>query len=342
MAHIKTTFNYVLKHFIILAIVTFSISCISNEKKTYPVHNPPNSKIDTVSIYTISNMDLIVAIKSKGAELSSIKSGFKEYLWQGDEAFWKEQSPILFPIVGRLVDHEFVYRNKTYPMKFHGFAWKSDFKIIEKSSRSITFELTSSKEQKGFYPFDFNLQIKYTLKGKTLDVAYKVENPSKTEGLYFSIGAHPAFNCPMEKDQKRNDYQLVFDVDSMPKSQDKESGLYINRYTQYFKKPGVLELQDSIFNRGALVFKNNPFSKATLIHKPTEKKYLSMQFKNFPYLGIWSMTNKNDAITPFVCIEPWYGVADAKSHNKDFTQKEGIIKLQPNKTFNCNYTIQIF
>ena len=291
--------------------------------------------------YSISNDTLEISIKSKRAELAGIKLDSLEYLWQGDSTYWKHQAPILFPIIGRLVDHEYAYKGKIYPMNFHGFAWTTNFKMIDKSSNSIIFELTSSEKIKEIYPFDFSLLVKYSLKNRALNVEYKVRNLSKTSDLLFSIGAHPAFNCPVEEGQKRSDYQIVFDVDAMPKSQDKESGLFIDQYTQYFKNPGILKLQDTTFNKGALVFNPNPFSKATLMHQPTKKEYLSVTFDNFPYLGIWSTKNNDNKIAPFVCIEPWYGVADKASHNKELTQKEGIIKLIPNGIFTCSFTIEI-
>lgn len=314
-------------------ILVFLCGC---NNKTSKITENLNSEM-----HSISNDTLTVSVKTKGAELTSIRHNEKEYLWQGNPEFWKHQSPVLFPIVGRLVDHEYIYQDKTYPMNFHGFAWKNNFKLIEKSSNSLTFELTSSDELKEIYPFDFILHIKYTLKGKSLNVEYEVKNLSKKEGLYFSIGAHPAFNCPIEADHKREDYQLVFDTDAMPKSQDKKSGLFINKYTQYFEEPGILKLQDTTFNNGALVFNPNPFNKATLIHEPSQTKYLSMTFKNFPYLGIWSAKNNNEKIAPLVCIEPWYGVADFENHDKHIIKKTGINNLEPNDVFNCSFTIEI-
>jgi len=326
---------------ILVLVVPVILSCRSDVKNP-DIFNDINVDLQSKELSTIYNNFLKVDIKSKGAELSSIKQSEKEYLWQGDTAIWKHQSPILFPIVGRLVDHEYSYKDKTYPMNFHGFAWKNTFQVIEKSTTSVTFQLTSSKELKEIYPFDFILCVKYTLKNSSLEVEYEVRNPSKTEDLYFSIGAHPAFNCPMEANQKRNEFQLVFDTDAMPKSQDKASGLFIDEFTQYFENPGILKIKDTTFNKGALVFNPNPFSKVTLIHEPSQTKYLSLEFANFPFLGIWSAKNKNGIVAPFVCIEPWYGIADKTNHNKDYITKEGIIKLGTNNTFNCKYTVEIY
>ncbi|MCR5239316.1 MAG: aldose 1-epimerase family protein, partial [Prevotella sp.] len=44
----------------------------------------------------LKNEQLSVVISEKGAELQSIKdANGKEYLWQGDPAFWPRRSPIL-------------------------------------------------------------------------------------------------------------------------------------------------------------------------------------------------------------------------------------------------------
>ena len=54
----------------------------------------------------IENDKLIVGVKEFGCEITSIKSkttGY-EFMWQGNPDIWSGQAPILFPIVGRLID----------------------------------------------------------------------------------------------------------------------------------------------------------------------------------------------------------------------------------------------
>ena len=59
-------------------------------------------------------------------------------------------------------------------------------------------------------------------------------------------------------------------------------------------------------------------------------------FAGFPYLGIWTMPN-----APYVCIEPWYGLPSTKGQDADLKTKEGILSLEPEKTFQCLYKIII-
>ncbi|GGK10820.1 LACX protein [Yeosuana aromativorans] len=286
--------------------------------------------------YTITNGILTVSILTKGAELSSLKTKTMEYLWQANPEYWPRHAPILFPIVGPLKDGEYIYKNKKYPMAQHGFARDYDFKVIEKHKNSIVLEQRANDETKKIYPFNYILQVHYTLENKQLKVEYVVKNPS-SDVMCFSIGAHPAFNCPFEAGQKRSDYQLVFDKKLSPKAKKKEGPFFVEKYMQVFDEPGILELPDGRFDDHVICFDPNPFSKVTFVHKPTGKKYLSVTFKNCPYLGIWSAGD-----SPFVCIEPWHGIADNVNHDKDFTKKEGIIKLEPKKTFTFRFTVEVY
>ncbi|WPR71949.1 aldose 1-epimerase family protein [Flavobacterium sp. NG2] len=329
----KTHFNCKL---IVLAILMVSANVCCSKANNSKIHIDLKT-LKTDSIYTIKNDFISFSVNSKGAEMTSCKTADLEYVWQANPEFWPRQSPILFPIVGRLVDHEYVYKGKTYPMMQHGFARDNEFKLIEKTANSITLEQRATADSKKIFPFDFILQVKYSLSGKIVSTTYTVKNPSDTEELYFSIGAHPAFNCPFERDQKREEYELVFDKQIKPEYYSNVDGLYEGDSFSVFDKKGIMPLPKTIFDRGSLTFNPNPFSKVTFVHKPTQKKYLSLTFKNFPYLGIWSI---NDS-SPFVCIEPWHGIADLKTHNKDFTQKKGIEKLAPNKSFSCSFLIEV-
>ena len=60
--------------------------------------------------YTIQNEFISVSIDSLGAQLTSLKkiSTTLEYIWCADEKYWGRSSPILFPIVGKLIDDEYI------------------------------------------------------------------------------------------------------------------------------------------------------------------------------------------------------------------------------------------
>lgn len=287
-------------------------------------------------IKTLENDALKIQVKYHGAELCSIinKATGQEYIWQADPAFWGRHAPVLFPIVGRLQEDSYSVGEQAYTMKQHGLARNMDFQLIKKNKTTFTFELTSSKETLLAYPYPFRLRIEYALFGRELMVAYEVYNPAEAP-MYFSIGGHPAFRCPLNANEQRSDYQLVFQHKEMAATQRLDGGIRNGKTTPILANEKVLPITDNLFDEDALVFSELVSEKVTL--QKGDSRILTFDFKDFPYLGIWS---KNQT-SPFVCIEPWFGVADHVQHNQQFAQKEGVLKLGAGKTFDSVYSITI-
>lgn len=287
-------------------------------------------------MHILQNSYLKITAKAPGAELTSIvkKATNTEYLWQANPTYWGRHAPVLFPIVGKLKDNTYILGKKSYTMKQHGLARNSTFKLVENDGFSLYYELKSNKETLQQYPFPFQLLIQYTLKGKDLIVFYRVTNPS-TKPLYFSVGGHPAFNCPLLKGEKRSDYQLVFAQKESATTQRLTDGNRNGVTVPILKNDKVLPITNTLFDEDALIFDKLKSSKVHL--QKGNKKVLSFDFEGFPYLGIWSKNRKS----PFVCIEPWYGIADSTFHNQQLKEKEGIIILEGKKNFECFYVITI-
>jgi galactose mutarotase-like enzyme len=285
--------------------------------------------------HTIENNQLKATIAEHGAELTSliVKKSNVEYLWQADPAHWGRHAPVLFPIVGKLKDDQYEYQGKSYKMGQHGFARDRDFTLSKKTDTSLVLSLKSDDESRSIYPFDFELRIAYTLSENEVRVSYQVVNPS-TDVFYFSIGAHPAFNCPIEVGKQRSDYRLKFNSIEDTKVDYLTNGLFAGA-TEVFQGD-TLSLPENRFDRDALVFKSLESNAVSLVDND-HKVWLTFEFDGFPYLGIWS----KNSTSPFVCIEPWFGIADQASHNGDLTQKEGIMTLLGNTKFECSYSIKI-
>ena len=288
-------------------------------------------------IHSIENDFIKVKIKEFGAELCSMKkiNDTVEYLWQADKNYWNRHSPILFPIVGKLLDDEYIYNNKTYKMTQHGFARDQLFKLHSKKDAEIIFSLTESHETLKIYPFKFELLVSYRLVKKVLDIGYKVVNHSLNKML-FSIGAHPAFNWPLFKHEDKENYYLEFldtkELERLPLtplgiSSNKEIILLVNN---------KLDLTDTLFKDDALVIENLD-NKSIILNNTENKRKIEVSFENFPFLGIWSKPQGS----PFLCIEPWCGIADGIEHSKNLEEKKGIIILDKNGVFQSNYQITI-
>lgn len=289
-------------------------------------------------IYTLENQHLKISLSNHGGELHSIK-GKKdntEFLWSGDEAYWKYHAPILFPIVGKVFNGKYTVYGITYELPQHGLARVRDFEMIEQTKNSISFELKYSEDTLKVYPFKFSLIIKYTLNDINLSIDYIVKNLDNKE-MYFSIGAHPAFMCPIEND-KFDDYYFEFnEKENASIMQLVGPGYFSKEEKPYLKDENIINLSTDLFKNDALVFKNLKSNKISLKSK-NHKKYLEFDFGEFPYLGLWT----KDTGAPFVCIEPWFGHADFDGFNEEFKDKAAIQSLMPNKEFHCNYNISFF
>lgn len=279
---------------------------------------------------TISNSNLTAQIKHLGAELFSLKNNQnKEYIWEGNPTFWGKHSPILFPIVGSLKNNSYSINEEKYELNRHGFAREMEFELIKKSEESAIFSLISTLETKKAYPFDFELQICYSLKDNKLTIDYKVINKNETT-MPFAIGAHPAFAFPGNFE----DYNLEFQQDEILNYYLLEEGLISNATNELQLKNNQLGLNYQLFEKDALVFKTLK-SKSITIFKNTNP-ILKVNFTDFPNLGIWTVVN-----APFLCIEPWFGYSDTLNEYDDFSKKEGIQLLGKKKTFESNYSIEI-
>ena len=144
---------------------------------------------------TLFNGRLSIEVSAHGAELCSIFSNGKEYLWQADPAFWKRHSPVLFPIVGSVWENEYRNEGTTYVLTQHGFARDMEFTLISEENDEVRYQLVSNEETLKKYPFPFRLTIGYRIREKKVDVMWEVENTGEKE-MHFQIGAHPAFYYP--------------------------------------------------------------------------------------------------------------------------------------------------
>ena len=119
---------------------------------------------------TLFNGRLSIEVSAHGAELCSIFSNGKEYLWQADPAFWKRHSPVLFPIVGSVWENEYRNEDTTYVLTQHGFARDMEFTLISEENDEVRYQLVSNEETLKKYPFPFRLTIGYRIREKKVDV----------------------------------------------------------------------------------------------------------------------------------------------------------------------------
>ncbi|MBU3201554.1 aldose 1-epimerase family protein [Clostridium estertheticum] len=289
-------------------------------------------------IYFLENSTIKITVSTHGAELHSI-TGKKEgtqYLWNGDPKYWKYHSPILFPIVGNLVGSKYRIDENIYELPSHGLGRISNFKFIAQTNNSITFELNYSEDTMKRYPYKFSLHINYTIEANTVKVTYTVINLDNKD-MSFSIGAHPAFMCPIEKNEKIEDYYLEFnEKETSDRMEITKEGYFSHKRKEALNDTDIMILSKELFKDDALVFDDLKSDKITIRSRNYEKS-VSVEFKGFPYMGIWSP--KGGA--PFLCIEPWFGHADYEDFTGQLKEKEGSILLSIEEEFKYSYKISI-
>jgi len=291
-----------------------------------------------MAIHELNNNQLSIKINSIGAEVCSVFSQTHniEYIWQANKDVWARHAPVLFPIVGKLKSNLYKFNNKEYNLPQHGFARDSDFHCIEKTETSVCFELPASEISLTTFPFHFNLQIKYELIENALSTSYTIFNPDNND-LLFSIGAHPGFNCPLIEGEHFNDYYFQFNDVKQLIGHKLNNGLIDKETYITSLENNCLAIDQALFNNDALVFKNSQINQVKLVSKKSGHG-VEMQCDNWPYFGIWTKRNTEK----FICLEPWFGIADNVDSNQLLTEKEGMITLLAQEIFNCNFLVRFF
>ena len=307
------------------ALLTFFIgSCVS-------------SKQEIPKTVTLQNEYLKVVAKTTGAELISIKllKDNTEYLWQGDSITWSDHAIVQFPVIGNLKDDTYQLDSVAYEMMSHGFARISQFEIIEQSKEKAVFQLKSNSSTLGRYPYEFAFRVSYELEGNSINIRFGVLNKDEQE-MYFSLGYHPGFNCPLRVGENMEDYYLEF---SNKESADRlmlEDNLIDGLVEDYMADTSKIYLSKDIFQEDAIILKDITSSSVSL-KNTRNKKSVTLSFGEVPYLGIWSPKRFGD----FVCIEPWFGLADVRGTSGNFKEKLGIVQLNQKESFDWDCTVTI-
>lgn len=287
--------------------------------------------------YEIRSKKLTVTINDKGAELFSVKgSDGHEYIWQGDERYWKDRSPVLFPVCGRILDNKYTTGGKEYSMKSHGFAKKCVFDVVEKCEDSIKLRLIPNDITKAEYPFDFELTADFKVDQNALAVSFTVKNTDE-KVLPYMLGWHPGFT--LEGDGAIGNFKLDFEGKDTLTWHPLQNGPFVRPVGEdYALKNRQYALnEEEIYANDTMIFVGT--GDKTKLSSPDAKHSVEFAWsKNLPYFCVWKDDNSE---ARFICLEPWSGVPADGITPENF-DKRAMSRLAPGESETYTYTVKFF
>ena len=271
-----------------------------------------------------------VLLNTLGAELNSYSNpSGNEYVWNSDPAYWLRSSPLLFPTVGNVRNGETVIKDHIYQMPKHGFCKESEFEVTEQTENSVTFLLKANEETLKHYPYDFELYLSYHLNGSTLSMDYRVINKD-SDIMYYHIGAHPGFMCPVNNGENIENCILRFEKEENFISYEydiKNLEFNFNHKVSQKAEGNTLPLTISMFDQDAVFFEHTNSHYVSFVNAITGKG-VSVYYPDFESIAIWTPAGGK---APFLCLEPWNGSGIFHQDDDIFAHKHGILTLESGK-----------
>jgi len=286
-------------------------------------------------IIRITSAHLSAEIASLGAELQALTTADgRDLQWNGDPAVWHGRAPILFPVIGLLEGGQYRLDGESYDMPKHGFARDAIFEIAASSPHRVTFRLSGSPATQAIYPFEFQLDIDFTLIDRTLTLGAVISNHGE-EPMPASFGFHPALRWPLPFGRPRAGHRIIFGShETAPVRRIDQNG---------FLKPDpvtspivddTLVLRDDLFVDDALIF--DQLSSRDIRYGAAVGPQLHIRFEDFPTLGVWTKPGAE-----FICIEPWHGFSDPVGFTGDIWNKPGIFEVAPGATRSMSMSLTL-
>jgi galactose mutarotase-like enzyme len=272
---------------------------------------------------SISSGELIAEIDPHGAQLSALRTpDGADLLWNGDPSIWAGRAPLLFPIIGVLAGGFYRLGSAHYALSRHGFARNKRFLLADRSAAAASFRLGPDASTLAVYPFQFELQTRFELRGATLTVSTEIHNRGDT-AMPASFGYHPGFRWPLPFGLPRASHIVRFESDEpAPVRRIDAGGLLTPMRHPTPIANRQLVLTDALFHDDVLIL--DRVESRAVVYGGSEGPKLRIGFPDAEYLGLWTKPG-----APFICIEPWHGITDGQGYTGDFMEKPGIFIVTP-------------
>ena len=221
-----------------------------------------------------------VILPEKGATVIQFVSNGTDVFYQDMENLKSTERPrcgipFLFPVFGRTPE------DSIYPMEIHGFGHTSVWTVLSHTGDTLKLELTANEETKKGYPFEFRVELMFSLKDGRLSIHQTYENKDKKD-MPYAFGFHPYFAVKPTEVSVKVDAELEMDM--------------LTGQAKPFDKHLVkLAFPEGAPETGAFFVQ---VKKEAILH--SEGKEIHMEFdENFNRLVFWAVAGKE-----FLCVEP--------------------------------------
>ncbi|MBY6002590.1 aldose 1-epimerase family protein [Salipiger bermudensis] len=274
---------------------------------------------------------LTATIAPLGAEMQSLRtSGGADLLWHGDPKWWSGRAPILFPIVGKAPGDRIAVGDHEAQMRQHGFARRSAFTLASQGPSDCRHVLQDSAETRALYPFAFEIAVTHALEGATLTVSVEISNRD-AKPMPFGFGFHPAFAWPLPG-AEGTPHEIRLDNGAEPALARLRDGLLPPERQPSPFRNGHLTLDPDQFEADAMIFPEG--AGPGLSYGVPGGPELAFTFDNLPNLALWQPPG-----APFLCIEPWHGMAAEHAASPQIAERPFSLTLPPRETARFGYSV---
>ncbi len=273
---------------------------------------------------SIKNGQLEARIALRGAELRSLRWHDREFIWNGNPAWWSYSAPILFPIIGKTTGQRITHQGKPLHLPTHGFARDMVFEVQHIGSDHVEFVLGASEETLAMYPFEFELAVRFEARPQGLHQVVQVTNLGDVS-MPASFGFHPAF-CWENDVGPTESYHLSFsDVEINNTYRVDENRQLLPLRIEELEEGISLKLDRTLLGQGTVVI--DPVASSSLVLTRHNEALLKMGWTGCHQLALWTLPG-----APFICLEPWCGLPGPAGFDGDLTDQPGSFLLQPHQT----------
>ncbi|MDP4600335.1 MAG: aldose 1-epimerase [Polaribacter sp.] len=293
----------------------------------YSIQSQNNANAVHLILANAEKTTQVIISLNEGARISSLIVGGKTIIKELPDFSYSDSyaAAILFPFASRIEKGAYQFDGKTYQLDcnqaginaLHGLVYNKTFTVINQkvtdSTAAVTMVYTETNPPKGF-PFQYALEVTYTLSENNVGIAIKVTNLDTTP-FPFTLGWHPYFYTEhlAESVVKFNSHQQVaFDEKLITK----ELVLFTNEGDFAIENK---QLDDCfVMNDAVIEFETNEYQ--VTITSDAAQNYLQM-------------------FTPphrmLIAIEPMTGISNS------FNNGIGLQVLAPAKTYEINWHLSI-